>query len=69
VIRKRLGLMAAMIGISAALLGALQSIDRMRVVDILMLFFGGFGAGAGLVKAVLDYRQRKTNTNSVGRSF
>lgn len=40
---------------------ALTLIDRVRLVDILLIFFTGFGAGAGLVKTVLDFRAgRKT---------
>jgi uncharacterized membrane protein YiaA len=36
-------------------------IERVRLVDILIVFFTGFGAGAGLVKTVLDFRAgRKT---------
>lgn len=63
-IGKRLSLIAAVIGLLAALLGVIQMIDRIRVVDILLLFFGGFGAGAGLIKAIMDYRIKKTNTDS-----
>ena len=61
---KRLSLIAAVIGILAALLGVIQMIDRIRVVDILLLFFGGFGAGAGLIKAIMEYRIKKTDADS-----
>ncbi|MCX6122749.1 MAG: hypothetical protein NTX44_14150 [Ignavibacteriales bacterium] len=62
-IGKRLSLIAAVIGVLAAILGVIQMIDRIRVVDILLLFFGGFGAGAGLIKAIMDYRMKKTDTD------
>jgi hypothetical protein len=62
--RKRLGLIGAIIGILVAVLGAYQMIGIIRTVDILTLFFGGFGAGAGLVKMILDYRKEKTSTGS-----
>jgi hypothetical protein len=58
--KKRIGLISTILGLAVALLGAVQMADRQRLVDILTLFFGGFGAGAGLVKAVIDIRaQRK----------
>ena len=62
--RKRLGLIGAIIGILVAVLGAYQMIGIIRTVDILTLFFGGFGAGAGLIKMILDYRKEKTSTGS-----
>ena len=62
-IGKRLSLIAAVVGLLAALLGVIQMIDRIRVVDVLLLFFGGFGAGAGLIKAIMDYRMKKTDTD------
>ena len=62
--RKRLGLIGAVLGILVAVLGAYQMIGIIRTVDILTLFFGGFGAGAGLIKMILDYRKEKTSTGS-----
>ena len=62
--RKRLGFIGAIIGILVAVLGAYQMIGIIRTVDILTLFFGGFGAGAGLIKMILDYRKEKTSTGS-----
>ena len=64
-IRKRLGLIGAVLGILVAVLGAYQMIGVIRTVDILTLFFGGFGAGAGLVKMILDYRKEKIDTGSI----
>jgi hypothetical protein len=56
-LKKRMGLIGAAAGLAAGLLSALQMIDRVRLVDIVTLFAGGMGAGAGLVKAVIDYRK------------
>jgi hypothetical protein len=53
-----------MLGIFVAVIGAYQMIGKIRVVDIITLFFGGFGAGVGLVKTILDYRKNKTDTHS-----
>jgi hypothetical protein len=45
----------------AGFLNALQVVDRIRSFDILTLFFGGFGAGVGMVKAILDFRAERKN--------
>jgi hypothetical membrane protein len=59
--KKRLPLIFLIIMILSGLLNALTVADRIRLVDILVLFFTGFGAGAGLVKAIIDFRlERKT---------
>jgi hypothetical protein len=57
--RERLAFIGAIIGILVAFLGAYQMIGKIRTVDIVTLFFGGFGAGAGMVKVILDYRKKK----------
>jgi hypothetical protein len=62
--RKRIGFIGAILGILIAIIGAYQMIGIIRTVDIITLFFGGFGAGAGLVKAIMDYRILKTDTTS-----
>jgi hypothetical protein len=53
-----------MLGIFVAVIGAYQMIGKIRVVDIITLFFGGIGAGVGLVKTILDYRKNKIDTHS-----
>ncbi|MGD1044228.1 MAG: hypothetical protein ABR936_02745 [Bacteroidota bacterium] len=58
-IRKRLGFIGAILGIVVAFIGAYQMIDKIRIVDIITLFFGGFGAGAGLIKVIMDHRKEK----------
>ncbi|RPI06293.1 MAG: hypothetical protein EHM64_03550 [Ignavibacteriae bacterium] len=58
-IQKRLGLVGSILGIVVAFFGAYQMIGRIRTVDILTLFFGGFGAGAGMIKMILDYRKER----------
>jgi hypothetical protein len=63
-IRKRLDIIGTMLGIFVAVIGAYQMISKIRVVDIITLFFGGIGAGVGLVKTILDYRKNKIDTHS-----
>jgi hypothetical protein len=62
--RKRLGIIGTMLGIFVAVIGAYQMIGNIRTVDIIILFFGGFGAGVGTVKTILDYRNNKKDTHS-----
>jgi hypothetical protein len=64
-IRKRLDIIGTILAIFIAFFGAYQMIGNIRTVDILTLFFGGFGAGAGMVKMILDYRKKKTDTDSI----
>jgi hypothetical protein len=54
--KKRMPLIFSMIMILAGFLNALSVVDRIRLVNILTLFFTGFGAGAGFVKTVIDFR-------------
>jgi hypothetical protein len=58
-LRKRLEFIGTILAIFIAFFGAYQMIGNIRTVDILTLFFGGFGAGAGMVKLILDYRKEK----------
>ena len=55
--KKHIPLIFSIIVIVAGIFNALALMDRVRLVDILTLFFTGFGAGAGLVKTVLDFRE------------
>jgi hypothetical protein len=64
IIRIRLGIIGTMLGIFVAVIGAYQMIGTIRAVDIITLFFGGFGAGVGLVKTISDYRKTKAATHS-----
>jgi hypothetical protein len=63
-IRKRLDLLGIALAIFIAFFGAYQMIGKIRTVDIITLFFGGFGAGAGMVKLILDYRKQKSDTDA-----
>jgi len=49
--------MATIAGILATVMGAVQLIGQVRLVDILLLYFGGIGSGAGLVKLILDLKK------------
>lgn len=55
--KKWLGAMATIAGILATVMGAVQLIGQVRLVDILLLYFGGIGSGAGLVKLILDLKK------------
>jgi hypothetical protein len=50
-----------------AMLGAFVARDHVRLVDILALFFGGAGAGAGLT-AFLMLRRAERRATSAPRS-
>jgi hypothetical protein len=65
--KKRIGLISTILGLAVAVLGAVEMIDRLRLVDILTLFFGGFGAGAGMVKAVIDHGAQRNAEQSAAR--
>ena len=53
----RLTALATLASTAVALLGALAMSDRVRLVDIILLFFGGFGAGAGLASLLVQRRR------------
>ena len=53
---QRLPLVVTACSALVGLLGALALRDRVRLVDILSLFFGGVGTGAGLTEAVVRRR-------------
>lgn len=59
-VRTRLTMLATLVSTAIALLGALALIDRVRLVDVLALFFGGFGAGAGLAASIVQQRKLRT---------
>ena len=54
--RPRLELVGALLSLIIAALGAWTMRDRIRAVDIVTLFGGGMGAGAGLVAAIIKLR-------------
>ena len=54
-------LVAAILSGAVGLLGALGNVGRIRVVDIVQIFFGGAGAGAGIVAVVAQARRRNPN--------
>jgi hypothetical protein len=62
--RKRLSIIGTLLGIFIAVIGAYQMIGVIRTVDIITLFFGGFGAGAGFVKMILERRKERTDIGS-----
>ena len=65
--RMRLTVLATALSAALALVGALAMVDRIRLVDILALFFGGFGAGAGLVASIVQTRRLVTQPRAGAR--
>jgi hypothetical protein len=67
IMKKYSPLIFSFIMILSGFLNVLTLVDRIRLVDILLLFFSGFGAGAGMVKTIMDVRlARKTKVLSDG---
>jgi hypothetical protein len=56
-LRKYLGFITTVLSLFVAVLVVPQMMNRVRLVDILTLFFGGFGVGVGLVKTIIDLRK------------
>ncbi|HMC83641.1 MAG TPA: hypothetical protein VKL61_10465 [Candidatus Polarisedimenticolia bacterium] len=52
-----LPIFAALFSAAVALLSAWRLQGRVRSVDIVALFFGGFGAGAGVMRAITKARK------------
>lgn len=52
----RFALILAVVSFFLAFLSAAAHWGEIRLVDLLLLFFGGFGAGAGVTAAVVRHR-------------
>ena len=63
-LRAMLSLIGAAAAAVAALLSALQMQGRVRTVDILTLFAGGFGACVGFVSAAVGIRHARERNQS-----
>ena len=57
-LKKYLGIITAMLSLFVALLVIPQMMNRVRLVDILTLFFGGLGVGVGMVTTIIDLRKQ-----------
>jgi len=57
--KKRLPVFGTILAVVMALVSAFSNYGRIRLVDILLLFFGGFGAGAGMLNSIAALRHRK----------
>jgi hypothetical protein len=49
-------LIGAILGVAIAAFGAAALIGKVRAVDVVALFAGGFASGAGFVSALAKYR-------------
>jgi hypothetical protein len=60
--REKLALLSTILGAAISLASALAMQDHVRLVEIIGLFFGGFGSGAGLALMVATRRNRRAAT-------
>ena len=67
-IAARLTAFATLASAALALLGALAMSDRVRIVDIISLFFGGVGAGAGMAALFVQRRRRSQEPAATNES-
>ncbi|GLC28561.1 hypothetical protein [Roseisolibacter agri] len=65
-VAQRLPVLVTACSALVGLLGALALRDRVRLVDILSLFFGGVGTGAGLTETIV--RRRLAAREAAARS-
>ena len=56
--RSMLPLLAAVIGALTSLTAGIALVPRVRLVEVIQLFFGAFAAGAGFVAAIFQYKNR-----------
>jgi hypothetical protein len=57
--RGKLALFSTILGAAVSLTSALAMRDHVRLVEIIGLFFGGFGSGAGVALTVATRRNRR----------
>ncbi|HEX3072491.1 MAG TPA: hypothetical protein VHP30_02655 [Ignavibacteriales bacterium] len=56
--KKNLYLIAAIISAAAAALGVFSLIGEARLVEVIAIFAGGFGAGASITSAIRAYKNK-----------
>ena len=54
--RDKLPVFSAILGAAVSLVSAITMQDHVRLVEIIALFFGGFGSGAGVAQMVATRR-------------
>ncbi len=58
--RERWSVLSTLLSVALAIFGAYEALDHVRVVDILILFFGGVGSGAGLTAIAVQLRSQRS---------
>jgi hypothetical protein len=57
--RSILLLLAAVVGLVSGLITAFDLVPRVRLVEVVTLFFSAFGAGATMVGAIIEIRKSR----------
>ena len=60
--REKLAVFSAILGAVISLASALAMLDHVRLVEIVGLFFGGFGSGAGVAQLLVTRRNQRAAT-------
>jgi hypothetical protein len=61
-LKRRLALAAALLAVLVAVISSVSLVGReARLVDVIVLFFSGFGGGASIVASIRPARQPEQN--------
>lgn len=63
IFKQKMQIIGTALSIGIALMGALSASERLRLVDILTLFFGGFGAGVSFISLIKSLKEGKNNSS------
>ena len=54
--RERISVVSTLVSVALSFAGAYEARDHLRTVDVVLLFFGGIGTGAGLAALAVHLR-------------
>ena len=60
--RSMLPLITAAIGVFTSLTAAIDLVPRVRLVEVIQIFFGAFAAGAGLTAALVEFKKARAQS-------